>query len=328
MDITDGKVTSSGCGTGKAFFAYDGDISVSGGTVSVPYSHTALDGRNVNITGGTLTLAGSSAGIFAPENVNISGGTISGETTNTENGCIHAYAGDINISGGTLSASGGTSALRAPAGEINIVPASDRELAVSAGESAGSAAEIAGSPFSEAAAIGELVEGQKYFRSADPIPFTDVSRSNWYYDAVKYVYTNGLMDGTAADTFAPGSTMTRRMVWAILARMDGESITGTNWAGDARAWAMTDGISDGEDPNGLVTRQQLIVMLYRFAGAPDVTGSLSAFADESSVSGWARDAMAWAVEAGLLTGTTLDPQGAATRSQAAAMLMRFADSIK
>ena len=69
-------------------------------------------------------------------------------------------------------------------------------------------------------------------------------------------------------------------------------------------------------------------MLYRFAGAPDATGSLSAFADESSVSDWARDAMAWAVEAGLITGATLDPQGAATRSQAAAMLMRFADSIK
>ena len=105
------------------------------------------------------------------------------------------------------------------------------------------------------------------------------------------------------------------MVWAILARMDGETVTGASWQDAARSWAVARGVSDGTDPNGLVTREQFATMLLRYAGEPASAQSLSAFTDAASVSGWAGTAMAWAVEKGIVTGvtaTTLVPQGTAT----------------
>ena len=135
------------------------------------------------------------------------------------------------------------------------------------------------------------------------------------------------MEGVSASEFAPDANMTRAMVWTILARIDGETITGTSWAEAARAWATESGVSDGTDPNGLVTREQFAAMLYRYAGEPAASGSLSAYTDADSVSEWATDAMLWATQNGIITGTTaatLAPQGAATRAQCAAMLMRFA----
>ena len=89
---------------------------------------------------------------------------------------------------------------------------------------------------------------------------------------------------------------------------------------------MTEDVSDGTDSNGIVTREQFATMLYRYAGEPEVSGDLSAYTDADRVSDWATDAMLWATQKGIvagLTATTLDPQGTATRAQAAAMLMRF-----
>ena len=173
------------------------------------------------------------------------------------------------------------------------------------------------------------VEVRAYFvRIGADMPFTDVNSGDWFYDYVRYVVANGLMEGTSATTFEPNANMTRAMVWTILARIDGETITGTSWQSDARAWAMESGVSDGTDPNGLVTREQFATMLYRYAGEPEVSGSLSAFTDATNVSDWAADAMLWATQNGIITGvtaTTLDPHGTATRAQCAAMLMRFAE---
>ena len=171
---------------------------------------------------------------------------------------------------------------------------------------------------------GEVEVEVSFVREA--LPFADVARGSWYYDAVEYVYANGLMEGTSAAAFEPDANMTRAMVWAVLARIDGETISGAGWASDARAWAMESGVSDGTDPNGLITREQLVTMLYRFAGEPEHGGSLSAYADAKSISSWAAGAMAWAVEEGVISGvtsTTLEPQSTATRAQCAAVLMRF-----
>ena len=162
-------------------------------------------------------------------------------------------------------------------------------------------------------------------------PFVDVKTGDWFYDYVAYVYSNGLMDGTSATTFEPNANMTRAMVWAILARIDGETVTGANWVETAREWAMANGVSDGENADGYVTREQLATMLWRYAGEPASSYSLSAFTDADSVSGYAATAMAWAVEHGIISGvtdTTLVPQGTATRAQCAAMLMRFAENVK
>ena len=160
------------------------------------------------------------------------------------------------------------------------------------------------------------------------LPFTDVADGAWYYDAVAYVYANGLMDGTSDTAFEPNANMTRAMVWAILARIDGETVTGANWVETAREWAMANGVSDGENADGYVTREQLATMLWRYAGEPASSYSLSAFTDAANVSDYAATAMAWAVEHGIISGvtdTTLVPQGTATRAQCAAMLMRFAE---
>lgn len=165
-------------------------------------------------------------------------------------------------------------------------------------------------------------------------PFTDVHTGDWYYDYVAYVYSNGLMDGTSATTFEPNANMTRAMVWAILARIDGETVTGDAWATDARTWAMNSGVSDGTDPNGLVTREQFATMLYRYAVAKGYDVSIGestnilSYADYDEISEWAIPAMQWACGSGIITGvteSTLVPQGTATRAQCAAMLMRFVE---
>ena len=144
----------------------------------------------------------------------------------------------------------------------------------------------------------------------------------------EYVYANGLMDGVSTTQFNPNGMMTRAMVWAILARVDGETVTGESWIDTARAWAMSNGVSDGENANGYVTREQLATMPWRYAGEPASSYSLSAYTDAASVSDWPQTAMAWAVEHGIITGmtdTTIEPQGTAIHAQCAAMLMRFVE---
>ncbi len=167
-------------------------------------------------------------------------------------------------------------------------------------------------------------------------PFTDVKGGDWFYDAVAYVYANGLMDGTSATTFEPNANMTRAMVWAILARIDGETVTGADWASAARTWAMASGVSDGTDPNGHVTREQFATMLYRYAAAKGYDVSIGestnilSYADFASISEYAIPAMQWACGSGIVTGvteSTLVPQGTATRAQCAAMLMRFIEGV-
>ena len=160
--------------------------------------------------------------------------------------------------------------------------------------------------------------------------FADVNTGDWFYDAVEYVYTNGLMEGTSTRTFEPNATMTRAMFWTVLARIDGETITGDNWKTLAQNWAVSSGISDGTNADALITREQMVTMLYRFANSPEVAATgFGQFTDGASVSDWAVDAMAWALNNGVITGMgdgILSPAGSATRAQAAAMLMRFVEA--
>lgn len=156
--------------------------------------------------------------------------------------------------------------------------------------------------------------------------FADVAPGSWYYDAVEFVRARGLMDGVSETEFAPDATMTRAMVWAILGRLDGEEISGSGWLEAARAWALESGVSDGTEPNAAVTREQLVTMLYRFAGESATAADLNGYADGGAVSDWARDAFAWAIEHIIITGVdddTLAPKSTATRAQCAAILMRF-----
>ena len=180
-------------------------------------------------------------------------------------------------------------------------------------------------------------------------PFTDVEEDDWFYDAVEYVCTNGMMQGTGSTMFSPEMTTTRGMIVTILYRMEGEpAVTGAadfddvsagQWYSDAVAWASANGIVDGYGngsfgPEDIITREQAAAILYRYAGYKtyDVTatGELNGFADADEISGWAEDAMSWAVGAGLLNGKNgglLDPTGTATRAEAAAILARFCQNF-
>lgn len=160
-------------------------------------------------------------------------------------------------------------------------------------------------------------------------PYTDVPVTAWYYDAVGYATANGLMGGTSATTFAPESTMNRAMVWAVIARLAGQMVTGPTWAEDAKAWAVAQGVSDGADPDGNVTREELVTMLYRYAGSPAVgtseLGLLGRYPDADIVSDWAQNAMAWAVSVGVINGRDgrLAAGVSLTRAEATATLGRI-----
>ncbi len=148
---------------------------------------------------------------------------------------------------------------------------------------------------------------------------------HWAESDVDFVSARELFTGTAPQTFSPEAATTRGMVVTVLARLAGESTDGgANWYDKGCAWAVTNGVSDGTDPNGTVTREQLAAMLYRYFGSPAVSGSLS-FADASSVSEYAHDAMQWCVNNGIINGMDglLNPQGQATRAQVSAMFARY-----
>ena len=163
--------------------------------------------------------------------------------------------------------------------------------------------------------------------------FTDVPAGSWYEEAVNYVHEKGLMNGTSSNAFSPNANTTRGMIVTILARVEGVNTNGTPWYAAGQKWAMDNGISDGTNMPGVITREQLATILYRYAKQKgyDVSKSaaLTAFSDADKVSGYAAEAMQWAVAEGLLQGSNgeLDPQGSATRAQVATILMRFMEKI-
>ena len=176
------------------------------------------------------------------------------------------------------------------------------------------------------------------------LPFNDVSYGDWYYDAVQFVYSKGIMDGVDYYKFAPNGTITRGMIVTMLWRMAGEpfempvtSFTDVEigrYYTTAVAWACRNGIADGMGestfgPNDAITREELVTLLYRYAqyfGHSCIGTSIEGFADAGSVSSYAYNAMCWAYKAGVVTGTTgsrLNPQGTASRAEAAQMIMSF-----
>lgn len=168
-----------------------------------------------------------------------------------------------------------------------------------------------------------------------PVPqqdFTDVAPNAWYAEAVERVVELGLFRGTSDTTFSPEATTTRAMMWTVLARLDGADTTtvGGAWYDGAMAWAMAQGITDGTDPNGAVTREQFATMLWRYVGSSNVSfTSLAIFADADEISSWATAGMAWAAENGILTGSNgyANPGSSATRAEVATILARFVENF-
>ena len=179
----------------------------------------------------------------------------------------------------------------------------------------------------------------------DSMRFDDVSKGDWFYKDVEYVYNEGIMDGVSKREFAPNETLTRAMIVKILYRIEGEpagyrtsdfgDVASGRWYTEAVAWAaekeIVKGYGNGKfGPNDPVTREQLAAILYRYTqykgwSTTAASGSLKGFADAASVSSYAVDAMNWAVDEGLLKGANnkLSPKSNATRAQVAAIIHRY-----
>ena len=158
------------------------------------------------------------------------------------------------------------------------------------------------------------------------LPFTDVPEGAWYYEAVKQVYEAGLMNGVTDTLFDPDGTLTRAMFWTILARASGvDTDGGATWYAVAQQWAVENGVSDGTDAMGALTREQLVTMLWRLNGEP-VVNYLITTPDANQISPWALEAMKWAASTGLIEGDengNLTPTATCTRAQAATFLVRY-----
>lgn len=166
--------------------------------------------------------------------------------------------------------------------------------------------------------------------------FADVAGSFWGAEAVTFVTSRELFQGTGAATFDPNAPMDRAMIVTVLARLDGvDTTTGGAWYEAGAQWAMSNGISDGSGLDQNLTREQLATMLYRYAQYKgyDVSAgedaNILSYADAFDVSEYAIPAMQWACGAGVISGKdgALDPAGSATRAEVAAMLMRFCQFV-
>ena len=175
--------------------------------------------------------------------------------------------------------------------------------------------------------------------------FADVSKNDWFYDAVQDAVDMGLMAGVSANRFDPKGTVTRAMVAQVLYAREGKpavssaaaisDVPANAWFHDAMQWAKAQGViagyPDGRmEPNAPVTREQLAVILHSYAQKKDMdlskTAGLAGYADAADVSVWAKDAMSWAVGSGLISGRSasiLAPAGSATRAECAVIFTQM-----
>lgn len=171
--------------------------------------------------------------------------------------------------------------------------------------------------------------------------FADVPASNWAAEAVAFASSHELMKGTGEGIFNPGAAMTRGMLTMVLHNLENNPASTMSgnfsdvadgvWYSEAVHWAAEKGIVNGyadgsfgvADP---ISREQLAVMLYRYAGNPESSASIDSFADANEVGSYAKAAVAWAVANGIMNGKgngMLDPKGTATRAEVAQMLLNF-----
>ena len=181
-------------------------------------------------------------------------------------------------------------------------------------------------------------------------PFEDVTEGDdWFYDAVAYVYENGIMAGTDETVFDPYMELDRAMAAQLFYNLEGKpavtgdstftDVTSAHWAVDAITWAAQNDIVAGiggglYDPDSNVTREQFAVMLYKYARFKGydltATGDLTQFPDAGSISSWAETALSWANGNGLINGHengTIDPKGSTIRAQAASIMANFDQNV-
>ena len=192
------------------------------------------------------------------------------------------------------------------------------------------------------------VEVTATFVPGGELAFQDVRPGDWCYDAVRWAFETGLMNGTSTTTFTPNTSTTRGQIVAILYRLEGSPVMGANSFSDvasgayyaaAVSWASSNGIVNGYSdgtfrPNNLITREQMAAFLYRYASQKgrDVSDrtELGVFTDMGQIASYAVEPLRWAVAAGMINGTsadTLSPGGNASRAQVAVILNRFVQNV-
>ena len=194
---------------------------------------------------------------------------------------------------------------------------------------------------------GEIEQRETTAETCLSEAYTDLDRNGWYHEYVDWVLKNGVMNGVGGGLFEPNGETTRAMLVMVLYRMAGApdmagressftDVSADSWYGAAVIWASENGIVNGVggglfDPDASLTREQMAMMLYRFAGYlgsnTEKRADLSAYGDADAVSAFAQDAMAWAVAEGLVNGRSaaeLAPKAGATRAELATILFRFA----
>ena len=293
---------------------------------------TAASGYNLTNSGNTYTVSHQSSG--GPGS---SGGSISTPTTYAVN--VNAATNGAVAADKKTASKGTTVTVTASPSKgyvvdaVKVVDKDGKDVAVT---------EKDGKYVFTMPASAVTVTGS--FKAETPapaaLPFTDVKSGNWFYDAVKYAYAQGLMTGTSATTFAPNGTMNRAMIVTVLYRLEkSPAVTGASkftdvpagqWYSDAVAWAAANKIVNGYDettfgPMNAVTREQMAAILFRYEqvkGLENVTleENLNRFPDQNKISAYAIPALQWAVGQKIINGNadgTLDPTGTATRAQVA-----------
>ena len=311
-----GGLASGNSGSSSASVTKGSTISIKNGSSSV-FSATALCNASYIFFSSPSLTSGTSYTLYSGST---SVSTATAQTGSSQSGGMQPGNGQQH---------GATQHQQGP----SAAPAQDSNA--NSGNSSGSA-DTSGS--SSASSTANAASGNR---------FSDVSTGSWYYDAVQYVYSAGLMSGTGSYVFSPDGATTRGMIVTILYRLEGSPACGSASFSDVSsgkyyaqdvAWAAENGIVSGYSasrfgPENAITCEQLAAILYRYAAYKgyDVSdlASLTGYADNDLVAAYAKTSFAWAVQAGIISGTganRLSPSAGATRAQVAAMLMRFCQS--
>ena len=306
----------------------------------------------VNVPVGTLAAGTYTVAIFAHED---------GEAELLKQFTVANASDSSGSSGGHSSSSSSKYTIRAsanvggsisPSGNVSVSRGSDKTFTITAdkgyeiadvlvdGESVGAVSSYTFEKVQKAHTITVQFTG-----IAEGLPFSDVSSDSWYYNAVKYVYGNGMMNGVSSVSFSPSSQLTRAMLAQVLYNRENAPAVETtgvfsdvlpgHWYTNAVNWAAGKGIVSGvgDDkfaPNTPITREQLVVMLYRYVDSPEVSETSLNFSDANQVSGYALTAIRWAVAENIINGNTngtLNPTGNATRAEVAQILMNFSIAV-
>jgi len=321
---------------GSAGHFDDGNAYVGEGVVNDVYYTTEAMERILNLTPATVSIrVGNTAALTATSE------TMDGTVTWTSS---NPAVASVSESGVVTAVAAGSAVITAAMGDTTAACT----VTVTQTTSGGGSSSGGGSTARPALPVEELDESAVPL--AQPLPFTDVAETDWFHDAVRFVFDRDMMKGTGDGTvFQPGMTTTRGMIVTILYRLEGEpeaagsaftDVAEGAWYAAAVNWAAANGVVKGyEDgsfrPEGIITREETAVILGRYATLKgyDKTaqGNMELYNDKTLISDWAREDMTWAVGAGLLKGKEsglLDPRGNTSRAEAAQVLMNFCEGFE